>query len=158
MWKMCRKMSEEDHSVRWDLIRSDGKRLLLPFLIFAVYIVIGKYVLYTLCPSVLLTGFPCPGCGMTRAMFALMRGDFALAWSLHPFSYVLIGFCLSLGIRRYLLLKDCKRYMKYLAVIFLGMILFYVYRMVRYFPGDPPMSYYYGSIMYRIVTRLGSVR
>lgn len=143
---------------RWNLICNDIKRLWVPIFIFAAYILFGRYFLYSLCPSVLVTGFPCPGCGMTRAMFAISRGDFAAAWELHPFSFVLIWYCLCLGVRRYFLMKDCKRYFKYLAVIFFGMLLFYVYRMICYFPGTPPMSYYYGSMLYRLSECLGGVR
>lgn len=37
-----------------------------------------------LCPFRLLTGRPCPGCGMGRAVTAAMRGDLAASWSSHP--------------------------------------------------------------------------
>ena len=32
------------------------------------------------CPSHMLTGFDCPGCGTLRALHALMHGDVAAAW------------------------------------------------------------------------------
>lgn len=38
----------------------------------------------TICPFALCTGTACPGCGMTRAASALVRGDFANALTLHP--------------------------------------------------------------------------
>lgn len=38
----------------------------------------------TVCPFALGTGVACPGCGMTRALAALVRGDFAASWSFHP--------------------------------------------------------------------------
>ncbi len=31
-----------------------------------------------------LTGAPCPGCGMTRSVLALLHGGFAESWRLHP--------------------------------------------------------------------------
>ena len=34
------------------------------------------------------TGFPCPGCGLTRAFCALSHGDSVLAWRYHPFVFV----------------------------------------------------------------------
>jgi len=39
-----------------------------------------------LCPSRRLLGLPCPGCGMTRALAALLRGDLAGAFALHPWA------------------------------------------------------------------------
>lgn len=38
----------------------------------------------TLCPIALLTGVACPGCGMTRAASALLRGNIDLALDYHP--------------------------------------------------------------------------
>lgn len=38
----------------------------------------------TICPFALCTGTACPGCGMTRAASALVRGDLGAALSLHP--------------------------------------------------------------------------
>lgn len=35
---------------------------------------------YPRCPSKLLTGYDCPGCGTLRALHALSHGDVAAAW------------------------------------------------------------------------------
>ncbi len=40
------------------------------------------------CPVPLVTGRPCLGCGMTRALTALSHGEFGIAWFDHPFSYL----------------------------------------------------------------------
>ena len=36
---------------------------------------------YPRCPSQLLTGYDCPGCGTLRALHALMHGDIDAAWN-----------------------------------------------------------------------------
>ncbi|MDY3619345.1 DUF2752 domain-containing protein [Agathobaculum sp.] len=41
------------------------------------------------CPVQRVTGVGCPGCGLSRAAAALVRGDFAGAFRLHPMVYVL---------------------------------------------------------------------
>jgi hypothetical protein len=41
------------------------------------------------CPSVLLWDKPCPGCGLTTSISALLHGEFSLAWSSHPFGVLL---------------------------------------------------------------------
>lgn len=136
---------------RLELIKRDIKLLILPAIIFLVYFVVGKRFLYSLCPSVVITGLPCPGCGLTRATFAFMRGDFLRAWELHPFIYILGIYVIVYCIRRYILLRDVRSMYKCLLVILIAMLIFYIYRMIRYFPGEAPMSYYYGSIFYRIL-------
>lgn len=54
-----------------------------------------------LCPTQLLFHLPCPGCGLTRALFAIGHGRFLEAWTLNPFGYVfellaLLGIALGL--------------------------------------------------------------
>ena len=41
------------------------------------------------CPLASVLGVPCPGCGLTRATLALMRGDLQHALELHPLVFVL---------------------------------------------------------------------
>ena len=45
----------------------------------------------TLCPVALLTGTPCPGCGMTRAVLALARGDLRASWAAHPLASLVVA-------------------------------------------------------------------
>ncbi len=35
----------------------------------------------------ILSGLPCPGCGLTRALSSLLHGDWAAAFSYHPFVF-----------------------------------------------------------------------
>lgn len=81
----------------------------------------------------------------------VLTGHFAEAWRLQPFIYVLGLFVLAAGIWRYLLLKSSVKWMKQcLTVIMAFMIIFYVYRMARYFPDTPPMTYYQYNLIYRL--------
>jgi hypothetical protein len=43
-----------------------------------------------LCLVASLLHFPCPGCGLTRAAFAMAHGEFARAAGLHPLSLVIV--------------------------------------------------------------------
>jgi len=42
-----------------------------------------------LCPMAGLFGMPCPGCGLTRATLALLRGDLPVALHFHPLVFVI---------------------------------------------------------------------
>lgn len=55
----------------------------------------SKAGLFPVCPLFSLTGFACPGCGLTRGFHALLHGDIAAALdhnALLPFFSLLIGF------------------------------------------------------------------
>jgi len=49
------------------------------------------------CPFATMTGLPCPGCGMTRAFLAMLRGDWATVLLFHPFApfFALVGLICS---------------------------------------------------------------
>ena len=40
------------------------------------------------CPVFVVTGIPCPGCGMVRAVLALCTFRFAEAWGLNPLVFI----------------------------------------------------------------------
>lgn len=41
---------------------------------------------FSVCAFKAITGIPCPGCGLTRAMAALARGELILSLHFHPFA------------------------------------------------------------------------
>jgi hypothetical protein len=60
-----------------------------------------------LCPFALVTRQPCPGCGLGRATFAMLRGDFGEAMHVHPLAPLLVpvivvalGYNAALYVRR----------------------------------------------------------
>lgn len=60
----------------------------------------GHLLGYTLWPCLFanVTGLPCPGCGMTRAMGALVRGEGSTAMQFHPFApgFLALGLLVAL--------------------------------------------------------------
>ncbi len=44
-----------------------------------------------LCPFRLVTGLPCPGCGLTRSWVYLLHGHWSAAMTANPFGVVLLG-------------------------------------------------------------------
>jgi hypothetical protein len=53
----------------------------------------------TLCPFRLLTGVPCPACGISRSVGALSAGDFSTSTSMHPLG-ILVALTISLFLIR----------------------------------------------------------
>lgn len=57
----------------------------------------GESLLLPPCMFHATTGLFCPGCGITRAMHALMHGDLIKAWEMNPLSLIgLTAFALAL--------------------------------------------------------------
>jgi hypothetical protein len=57
-----------------------------------------------MCPVAIVTGYPCPGCGLTRATMALLHGDLHEAMHLHPLAPVvspLVGGFLAYAVLAY---------------------------------------------------------
>jgi hypothetical protein len=80
------------------------------------------------CPIKYLTGIACPGCGMTRALRAVVRLDFSAAFYYHPL-WILLP---VLGILYFILQrKKAQRYVNLLWMVACGvMIGVYLYRLI----------------------------
>ena len=59
----------------------------------------GKSGFFPLCPFRALTGFTCPGCGATRALFQLLHGHFLAAFELNPLFLIGLPFLMAVLIR-----------------------------------------------------------
>ena len=109
------------------------------------------------CPIKRITGFPCPGCGMTRAHLSALRLDFKRAFYWHPLWFLAIPM-LGVSIFRPGGIFKSRRADNILwislAVLFLGV---YILRMVLLFPGTPPMDYNRDSVFFQIYTWIKSL-
>ena len=129
------------------LLASDIKKSRYALSVIAAYLPLKKFFLNSACPVVMLTGLPCPACGLTRAGIALLRGDINSACRLHPFIFAVLLWGIVFLVWRYLLKREIRQLKKLAIVTLAAMAVYYIYRMVRYFPGDAPMSYYYNNVM-----------
>lgn len=59
------------------------QRVEAAFLFFVIGLVVFVFGYH--CPIRYITGIDCPGCGMTRALLALLKGDLAASIAFHPF-------------------------------------------------------------------------
>lgn len=64
-----------------------------------IYLIVGKIVhFYIPCPIHELTGFYCPGCGMTRMLISILRLDFYKALRYNPLAFMLLPVAIVLVI------------------------------------------------------------
>lgn len=103
------------------------------------------------CPSVLISGFPCPGCGMTRAVLYLFRGQFARSWALNPAAVLWVLWVLLFAYNRYVKGRSPKFLMRLFLGILVFMVVAYIVRMGQYFPDRPPYVYTGDNLFARIL-------
>jgi hypothetical protein len=60
-----------------------------------------RYRFYPACPIYAYTHILCPGCGATRALAALLRGNLAAAWQYNPLFVSVLPLLLIAAVRMY---------------------------------------------------------
>ena len=106
-----------------------------------------------------ISGFPCPGCGLTRAAAALFSGDIKKAFNYHPLIIVAIAFilvCIAAFIFNINILKTRARILLWCVfVLFTGV---YIARMILFYPDTEPMTYLDTSLWGRFINFLKYIR
>ncbi len=130
-----------------NLIKNKWVRLLTLLTLFSVYCVLMTLFVGTACPFSLLTGLPCPACGMTRANILALRLEFAEAFAMHPLffaSYIVFAAVIVFTAKPEWQNKLAVEISCWVLIAaFIGV---YIYRMIAVYPDTPPMQYNYDSL------------
>jgi len=98
-----------------------------------------------------ITGFPCPGCGMTRAWLALFSGNIGKAFFYHPL-FLLAPILIILSFKNGGMLFSSKKKNTIFWVMFVALFFgVYIFRMIKMFPNNPPMDYNSNTVLYKII-------
>lgn len=92
------------------------------------------------CPLLKLTGWPCPGCGLTRATLALFHGEWQKSLTLHAFAPILLAALAFIGIASFLPQQQRQRFAdtvekvekktKLSAVLLIGLVVYWLIRLL----------------------------
>lgn len=119
----------------------DIKEYFPAVLVFLVYYIIVHAIRAAFCPLINFTGFPCAGCGLTRAFLYIAAGQFGKAAYVNPMSFVIIVFLIYCGYFRYIQGTKIKAFSRLFALLVICMLIFYGIRMYLYFPDRIPYVY-----------------
>jgi len=132
----------------------------------AIYVLFTRLFLSASCPFYQVLGLPCAGCGMSRALFFILSGQFGRAFYINPLSFVIVLFALYCVIFRYFFVPAKHRqanpeaarvpqkipgFALGLGLIAAALLLLYIIRMYLYFPDRIPYVYNYNNIMEGII-------
>ncbi len=118
----------------------------IPIIVGVIYVVVNK-IEGAFCPSVIVLGLPCAGCGLTRAGIYVLQGRFIDAFYMNPTIYLWILFLLYIIIVRYILGKPLKHLTTIVAVLGIVMMVRFLIGMYLYYPDRPPFSYTGGNTL-----------
>ena len=97
-----------------------------------------------------LTGFPCMGCGVTRAFLAFLQGHVVDAFYYHPLFW-LTGILIVLALwKDGKVFRSAKANRWFWIIVLLVYLSVYIVRMVLLFPDTPPMDYNYEAPAYHL--------
>lgn len=101
-----------------------------------IFIICGIVALYTVlsvigiptCPSKVLLGIPCPGCGISRALMSAIQLDFASAFEYNPLWILVPVALIAITV---LSVYDKNRAVEIIVIVFFVIaIAIYIYRMI----------------------------
>lgn len=117
----------------------------------AVYYAASNFLFDAFCPLVIVTGIPCPGCGMTRALLFLLTGQWERSFHMNPLAAGWVLLAVYICVMRYVFGRKAKGALPAAYVLIGLMAVLYIYRMVKFFPGTPPISYTGGNFFEKIM-------
>lgn len=126
-------------------------KIILFIILILLYMKLFRSITGTACIISGVTGFPCPGCGMTRAWISFLKGDFLKAFKYNPLFLVVLFIVIGYLV---IFIKNIKfKSLNKLIVITVSLFLtVYIIRMVLYFPNVEPMTYNKNAFLPRIIS------
>lgn len=110
-----------------------------------IVLILFLLLLFYKCPIQTLTGLPCPGCNMKTSLYYLLHFKFSLSFYYHalliPTIVVFVWIVFNY--------KNHEQTKKLLMIWAIFMIVYYIYRMIVYFPNSP-MMYSKDNLIYFI--------
>ena len=132
-------------------IRQDVKNYGLGLIGFLLYYIIVQKIFRASCPMVIVSGLPCPGCGMTRAIRFLVTGQWERSFRMNPTAILWLLFLLWFIWCRYIKGTEVKGWKPIIVILCILLLVVYVYRMATIFPNRAPMTYRRNNILSSIV-------
>lgn len=103
-----------------------------------------------ICILRIVTGYPCPGCGMTRAFWLLITLRWPEAFAMNPMIFVWAPLIVWAFVNRYFRAGKARPLTTLLIAAGLLSLAVYALRMAMLYPDAPPLTYDADNLLRRI--------
>lgn len=127
------------------------------FLLIILYAVFAHFFLGGSCLVASTTGFPCPGCGGTRALISLFRGDFLESLKYHPLLLPALIILLADFVFSLVKGQAPRWFNRVLVALAVATAIVYAARLILLFPHTEPMKYNRLAVLPRVFFWIRSI-
>ena len=110
------------------MIKEDLYRIRFAIIPLIIYVVLTNIFFGTMCPFKIITGYPCPACGLTHATIHLITGNFSLAIQDNPTVFIWIPYIVLCFINRYIYKLKLKLFPAGLILVCILTLLWYIFK------------------------------
>ena len=132
-------------------VGQDIKDLWPAVLALLIYTVLVNVIFHAFCPMLLVTGIPCPGCGMSRALLLLFMGHPAESVRMHPLAPLVLILLIYMGWNRYIIGRKPKKIPFLIGAGVVLLVICYLIRMYYLFPENQPLIYMEDNLLSRTI-------
>ena len=115
--------------------------------VLALYTIMVNLIFHHFCPMVIISGLPCPGCGLTRAFVYLASGRIQQSIYINPMGIPIAGILIYFFWNRYILGREAKWMTCLISIAVVMLLILYFWRMYVIFPDRVPYIYTEGNVL-----------
>lgn len=116
----------------------------------ALYTIMVNLFFHHFCPMVIISGLPCPGCGLTRSFIYLATGRIQKSIYINPMGIPIAAILIYFFWNRYILGRDAKWMTRLITIAIVMLLVLYFWRMYVFFPNRVPYIYTEGNVLSRV--------
>lgn len=131
------------------------RKNILIILFLAIFLILTYIFKIINCPIKFICGYPCPGCGMTRAGFSILRFDFVAAFKYNPLIFIFPVILWIVIFNERPIISKIYKSNVFWIVILIVVVITYVLRLIFVYP-NIPMDYYENNLINIIIGLLNN--